>query len=132
MWRAYEHYLETMASSRPLRLTSLKGRPFRMRLPFLAAVLAMASFTAAYAKSYEIELHEAAKAGKIELKPGVYRLLIDGDKAVFTDRHNASYTTPVKVENGTKKFKSTNVDSQGDHIKYIELGGSTAKVEFIE
>jgi hypothetical protein len=103
-----------------------------MRSSLLAAVLALASFTAAYAKSYEIEFHETTKAGKVELKPGVYRLVIDGDKAVFTDRHRASYTTPVKVENGTQKFKSTNVDSDGDHIKYIELGGSTAKVEFIE
>jgi hypothetical protein len=104
----------------------------RMKSVLLAGVLALASLTVANAKSYEIEIHEPTRAGKVQLKPGIYTLAVQGDSAVFTDHRRQSFTTPVKLENGNTKFKSTTVDSTTDHIRYIELGGSNTRLEFIE
>lgn len=102
----------------------------------LVGVLALSCLTIASAKSYELTLAGPTKAGNVQLKPGQYRLKIDGSNAVFTDMENdKSFTVPVKVEsNGGKKFDTTRVDATKDNgtdvIHDIELGGSNTKVEF--
>jgi hypothetical protein len=99
-------------------------------------VLALSCLSIASAKSYELTLASPTKAGKVQLKPGLYRLKIDGSNAVFTEVDNdKSFTVPVKVNSaGTKKFDQTRVDATKDNgtdvIQDIELGGSTTKVEF--
>jgi hypothetical protein len=98
----------------------------------LAGILALSSLTTVYAKSYQIELHAPMKAGKVQLKPGLYTLAVDGSNATFTNQRREALTTPVKVENGAKKYKVTIVDSAADEIRYIELGGSTTRLNFIE
>jgi hypothetical protein len=104
----------------------------RLRSLVVACTLAVLSFATAQAKSYEIELLKPLKAGKIELKPGVYNLNVQGDSAVFTDRQKASYTAPVKIESSTTKFNYTVVDSHAGQIRYIELGGTKTRLVFGE
>ena len=101
----------------------------------MAGVLAISTLSLASAKSYELSLSGVTKAGNVELKPGQYRLKVDGNNAVFTNVDNAkSVTTPVKVQSTDKKFDVTKVDAQKDGntdvIKDIELGGSKTKLEF--
>jgi len=102
----------------------------------LVGVLALSCLSIASAKSYELTLAGPTKAGNVQLKPGQYRLKIDGSNAVFTDVENQkSFTVPVKLENtGKKKFDQTRVDATKDNgtdvIQDIELGGSNTKVEF--
>ena len=101
----------------------------------LVGVMALSCLSIASAKSYEITLSGPTKAGSVQLKPGLYRLKIDGSNAVFTQVENAqSFTVPVKVENTEKKFDQTRVDATKDKgtdvIQDIELGGSKTKVEF--
>jgi hypothetical protein len=74
-------------------------------------------------------------AGNTELKPGAYKLKVEGTQAVFTDAQSSrTWTAPVKIENNGKKFDQTVVESstQGnmDNIHAIDLGGSTTKLEF--
>jgi len=101
----------------------------------VAAALVMACLSIASAKSYDITFSGPTKAGNVQLKPGVYRLKVDGSNAVFTMVENSkSFTVPVKVENTETKFEQTRVDATKDNgtdiIQDIQLGGSKTKVEF--
>jgi hypothetical protein len=101
----------------------------------LVGALALASLSLASAKSYDITLTQAAKAGSVQLAAGQYRLKVDGSNAVFTSVDgNKSVSVPVKVESAEKKFDQTAVetnDSNGaSKVEAIELGGSTTKLEF--
>jgi hypothetical protein len=101
----------------------------------LVGVLALSCLSIASAKTYELTLAGPTKAGKVELKPGMYRLKIDGSNAVFTLVDNdKTFTVPVKVETTDTKFEQTRVDATKDNgtdvIQDIELGGTKTKVEF--
>jgi len=101
----------------------------------LIGTLALASL--ASAKSYDIVLSSATKAGNVELRAGQYSLQVKGTNAVFTNVETGkSFTTAVKVQNAGKKFDQTAVDSQKqngqDSIKSIELGGSSTMLELGE
>jgi len=91
--------------------------------------------TLANAKSYEIILSSPTKAGNVQLKPGQYRLKVEGSNATFTNLETSkSVTTPVKVENGDTKFDTTKVQSSKDgdteKLQEIDLGGSKTKLGF--
>ena len=47
--------------------------------------LTLATVGLAAAKSYDIDLPTNAKAGAVELKPGEYKLKLEGSQAVLTD-----------------------------------------------
>ena len=102
---------------------------------FLVGALTLASLSLASAKSYDIILTQASKAGNVQLAAGEYRLKVEGSNAVFTNMDsNKSYTVPVKVENADKKFEQTAVDTNESNgsstVEAIELGGSTTKLGF--
>lgn len=97
--------------------------------------LALASI--ASAKSYDIVLSAPAKAGAMQLNAGEYSLKVKGSNAVFTNMDTGkSFTAPVKVQSGSKKFENTAVDTQNqngtDQIKTIELGGSNTQLQLGE
>jgi hypothetical protein len=99
----------------------------------IVGAFTFASLGIASAKSYDITLNAPAMAGATELKPGEYKLKVEGSQAVFTDTENAkSVSVPVKVETGDKKFNYTSVESSNqdgmDQIKAIELGGSNTRL----
>ena len=95
-------------------------------------MMVLSSLSAAYAKSYDIELRSPRKVGKQQLKSGHYSFSVKGDTAVFKDEQHKSYSVSVRVQNGQQKFKETMLDTSGDRIHYIQLGGSTTTVAFIE
>jgi hypothetical protein len=101
----------------------------------IVGTLALASL--ASAKSYDIVLSSPTKAGSLELKAGEYSLKVKGSTAVFTSVDTGkSFTAPVKVQEGSKKYDNTAVDTQKsngeDQIKTIELGGSTTQLQLGE
>jgi hypothetical protein len=98
-------------------------------------ILALTSLTMAFAKSYGISLGDTTKAGAVELKAGQYNVKVQGTNAIFTEvEKSKSYTTPVKVEEGTQKFNMTEVETgkvgETLRIKSIKLGGSTTTLVF--
>jgi hypothetical protein len=101
---------------------------------FIVGALTLSSLGIASAKSYDITLNAPTKAGATELKPGDYKLKVEGSQAVFTDAQNAKSVTsvPVKVENSDKKFNYTSVESTNqngmDQINAIDLGGSNTRL----
>jgi len=97
--------------------------------------LTLFSLSILSAKTYQITITAPTKAGSAQLKPGEYRLKVDGSNATFTDVNSSkSVTTPVNVENGDKKYDDTRVqitrDGDTDRMEDIELGGSKTKLEF--
>src|SRR5665213_2476101 len=99
----------------------------------IVGALTLTSLGIASAKSYDIILSSPAKAGATELKPGEYKLKVEGSQAVFTDQQSSkSFSIPIKVVNGDKKFGYTSVEStslQGmDNIHAIDLGGSNTRL----
>jgi len=99
----------------------------------ITGLLGLTSVAFAGTKSYSIILNAPAMAGNNELKPGEYKLRIEGDQAVFT-QDSKTWSVPVKIESGTQKFAQTLVESTNkgdmDTIKAIDLAGSTTKVQF--
>jgi len=98
-------------------------------------VFTLASMSLLSAKTYDIMVSSTTKAGSIELKPGQYKLSFNGGNATFTDVNSSkTYTTPVKVQEGDKKFDTTQMETtkQGETevIQEIDLGGSKTKLGF--
>ena len=105
------------------------------RSVLILGVLAMSILPIASAKSYSIAFRSPTIAGRAQLPAGEYTLKVEGSNAVFTNVGNhKSVTAPVKVENVDKKYGVTSVEAiqEGDaqHIKDIQLGGSTTKLDF--
>jgi hypothetical protein len=99
----------------------------------IVGALTLSSLGIASAKSYDIILDHAAKAGATELKPGEYKLKVQGSQAVFTDSQNSkSFQVPVKVENSNRKFDNTSVETNNQggvaSIQAIDLGGSRTRL----
>jgi hypothetical protein len=101
----------------------------------LAGVMALVTISIASAKSFDIVVPAACKAGGAQLKAGEYLVKVEGNKATFTDVHTAKeYTVDVKLETNATKFGDTNaeysVDGDTRVMKGIRLGGTTTKVNF--
>ena len=102
---------------------------------FLTGILALASVSIAYSKTYNVSFSRATQAGSVQLKAGSYEVKLDGDKAIFTDVDSSKqYSVPVKVENAAKKFEYTKIETTNsgnvDTLKDIRLGGSTTQIDF--
>ncbi len=105
----------------------------QVRSLLFAGALTFASVMLASAKTYDITIPAPVKAGAVELKPGVYKLKIEGSQAVFTDSHDKSFSVPATVENADRKFGSTLLESAShdgvDTIQAIDLGDSNTRVK---
>lgn len=105
-----------------------------MKKTSLAFALAMtlAVFATAASKTYKINLTAPAVVAGVDLKPGSYKLAVDGDKMVVTRDGKELATTPVKVEEVQAKFSNTGigaVDVNGKRVvNEIQVGGSKTKL----
>jgi len=101
----------------------------------LAGVLSLSAICFAGTKSYNVVLSAPAKIGNTVLAKGEYKLQVQGNNAVFTDtKTRQTFTAPIKLENGAKKYQYTAVDTAteggADKITSIELGGSNTQIAF--
>jgi hypothetical protein len=101
----------------------------------IVGALTLSSIGVASAKSFDLVLSAPTLAGNTELKPGDYKLKVEGSQAIFTEAQSSkSFTVPVKIETANRKFDQTVVESTNqngmDNIQSIDLGGSTTKLEF--
>src|SRR6266496_7320 len=106
----------------------------KMKKLVLTGILCLSTLGILSAKSYSITLANPTQAGDVQLRPGDYKMKVEGGMAVFTDLdRNKRFTVPVKVENSDDKFSETAVitknDGGVDRIKEIDLGGSHMKIE---
>jgi hypothetical protein len=100
----------------------------------IIGALTLSSMSIASAKSYDITLTAPAKAGATELKPGQYKLKVEGSQAVLTDEQTSkSFSIAVTMGHSDKKFDFTSVETTSkdgmDNIQAIDLGGSNTRLE---
>jgi hypothetical protein len=96
-------------------------------------VCAIAGLAAASAKTYTIEISHPATVGQTQLRPGEYRVQVEGSKVVFKDNENRTVAeTSAKLVTVDKKFQQTSVEtntaSGKTMIEDIRLGGTTTKL----
>jgi len=101
----------------------------KLTLAFGTLALAVASA----ASSYRVTFFQPSVIGGSELKPGDYKIEVNGDKAVIKAGKN-TVEAAVKVETANEKFASTAVRyANGDgknRIEEIRVGGTTTKLIF--
>jgi len=82
---------------------------------------------ASAASSYTITLLSDTKVGDAQLKPGQYKLTVEGNQATFTQGKNSTQV-PVTVEQNAKKFSNTAVETIDSKVNAIDLGGTKTKL----
>jgi hypothetical protein len=101
----------------------------RLMLSFGTLALAIASA----ASSYHFSLFQPSVVAGTELKPGDYKVQLNGDKAIIK-AGKQTVEAAVKVETGTEKFSETSVrfDTANGKMKVqeIRLGGTNTKLVF--
>jgi hypothetical protein len=98
-------------------------------LSFGTLALAIASA----ASSYHFSIFEPSFVAGQELKPGDYKVEVNGNKAMIK-AGKQTVEASVKVEDGTEKFPETSVRYANDNGKMmlteIRLGGTHTKLVF--
>ncbi len=85
---------------------------------------------ASAATTYHVTLAQKAILGSTELKPGDYKVQVEGDKAMIKVG-GKSIEALVKVETGNEKFSNTMIDMDNqNHIKSIRVQGTNATLVF--
>jgi hypothetical protein len=83
--------------------------------------------------SYSIRLSQPAEVGGTQLKPGDYRVQVEGSKATIKGE-GQTVETSVKVEDGSAKFPRTSVRYDTADGKYrmeqIQIGGTKTTLVF--
>ena len=101
------------------------------KLMFSFATLALA--VASAASSYHFSIFQPSTVAGKELKPGDYKIELNGDKATIKVGKQTLEAT-VKVESGTEKFSETSVrynSADGKMlVQEIRLGGTKTKLVF--
>ena len=100
------------------------------KLAILFGTLALAAASAG--TSYRITLYQPAQVAGTTLKPGEYKVEVNGGTVSFK-QGKTSTEAKATVEEGTAKVLSTTVDVDGDtkQLKEIRLGG-TNKIIVLE
>jgi hypothetical protein len=85
------------------------------------------------AKTFNFTVTSPTTAGSSQLKPGDYKLKVDGSQAVLMDRKGNTLDTG-KVEPADHKFNQTSISSStasgANKLESIEFAGSNTKVVF--
>lgn len=85
-------------------------------------------------KTYSFSVKDPTVAGSTQLKPGEYRLKVDGAQVVLTDKDGKVIDTSARLEPVERRFAQTAIlsnDSDGAHrIVSIQLADSMYSVVF--
>ena len=85
------------------------------------------------ASSHTVNFSKPAIIGSTEIKPGDYKLELNGNKAILT-KGKTTVEADVTVEEGANKFYQTSACCLGEDGKYrlqeIRVGGTNTKVTF--
>src|SRR5579871_3015461 len=99
----------------------------------LATVAALSSTASAASNKFNVTFDRPAVVGGVELKPGEYRLTLDGDKVTIASKQQTA-ESGVAMHTEQRKFSSTTVRYEtGDgknNVTLIRLGGTNEVIEF--
>jgi hypothetical protein len=99
----------------------------------LVVSFALAGMAIASAAQHRITLFEESIVNGTTLKPGDYKLVITGDKAMLS-RGSQKVEAPISVQKADAKYRATSVrynSGEGTFkVQEIRLGGTDTKVVF--
>lgn len=98
-----------------------------MKLTLTLTTFALA--VASAATHYNVKLDSATWAGDKQLKAGVYKVEVVGDKAVFTSGKTV-VEVPATLQKNDKKYSLTSYQANDSKIQEIDLGGTNTKIVF--
>ena len=82
------------------------------------------------AASYTLTLTDPVWVGNTELKPGDYKVEVQGGQAIFKSG-KVTVEAPAVEEKADKKFPYTSFDSVDSKIREIHLGGTTTTIKLM-
>ena len=98
---------------------------------FIAMFAFAASFALAGASNFNVTLFQPSLIGTTELKPGQYKVQVDGSRMTIKNGKNV-VEAEVKTEQADSKFSATSVRYQNGDGKYriteIRVGGTNTKL----
>ena len=99
----------------------------------IALVLLLAGIVVS-AKTYTFNLSNPTRFGTATLKPGEYKVNVDGEQVLLLDRTGHEVEATAKVESSTYKYSGTAIEmvkADGtDRVVAVELGGTSTKIVF--
>jgi hypothetical protein len=99
----------------------------------LVVSFALAGLAIASAATHRITLFEESVVNGTILKPGDYKLVVDGDKATLS-RGKQTVEAPVSVQKSEAKYGTTSVRyAAGEgkqRVQEIRVGGTDTKIVF--
>ena len=98
------------------------------KLMFSVATLALG--TAFAASPYSVKLYDPVWIGDTQLKPGDYKVEMQGDKATFKNGKTV-VEVPATLGKNDHKYSYTSLVSVDSKLHEIDLGGTTAKIVFM-
>src|SRR5580658_6013590 len=98
-----------------------------MKLTFGLAVLALGIASAA--SSYTLRLTNSVWIGGTQLKPGDYKVEMQGDKAVIKSGKTV-VEVPATLGKSDQKFTLTSFIAEDSKVIEIDLGGTSEKILF--
>ncbi len=86
------------------------------------------------AKTYSFSMYDTAKAGSAQLKPGDYKVKVDGTKITVMDNDGNRIDAKATLQPAEKKYDQTAVAMKKagntNEVQWIELGGTKDKLVF--
>lgn len=102
------------------------------KLMFTFATLALA--VASAASNVTMVISQPTWVGGTQLKPGDYKVQVDGNKAVIKFDKKQVIETSAKIETGATKYDSTTLELQDTDgkrtLKCIRVGGTNNRIVF--
>lgn len=95
-------------------------------------VFSLATFAigiASAASSYNVKFYAPVWVGETQLKPGDYKVEMQGDKAIFKSG-KSTVEVPAKMEKSDKKYNFTSFATADSKVTEIDLGGTNTKILF--
>jgi hypothetical protein len=99
-----------------------------LKMMFGIGMFALGMASAA-ASGYSVTLYDSLWVGTTELKPGDYKVEMQGDKAIFK-LGKSSVEVPATMGSSEKKFANNAVTADGKQLIEIDFKGTTSKMLF--
>lgn len=94
---------------------------------FALCLATLALGVASAASNYTIALTSDTMAGDTHLKAGEYKVVVEGNQAIFK-QGKTSTTIPVTVEQNATTYPYTAVETDNSKLNAIDLGGTKTKL----
>lgn len=98
---------------------------FKLSLSLATLALGVASA----ASTYKVSIPADTWAGDTQIKAGNYKVTVAGSQAVFT-MGKQTVQVAASMETSTNKYPDTMLETTGDKLQAIDLGGTNSKIVF--